>query len=53
MAKLKLSALQDIRVIEIQRRTAEQPEIAVELRRRSGTQLAEDIDPKRSELAWG
>ncbi len=48
-----LSELPDVRTIQIQRRTAEHPELAVELRRRSGTQVAEDINFKPQELAWG
>jgi len=35
-----LSVLQDVRAVEIQRRRADEPELAVELRRRSGTQPA-------------
>jgi O-acetyl-ADP-ribose deacetylase (regulator of RNase III) len=47
-----LSALQDVRTVEIQRRSAEQPELAVEMRRRSGTQLTGDIDPMQPQRAW-
>ncbi len=42
-----LRMMRDIRTVEIQRRTAQQPELAVELRRRGGTQLTEDADPSR------
>lgn len=48
-----LSVLNDVRAIEIQRRSADKPELAVELRRRSGTQLAGVIDRTHPELAWG
>lgn len=47
-----LSGLPDVRTVQIQRRTAEYPELAVELRRRSGTQLAEDIASQPQEPAW-
>jgi O-acetyl-ADP-ribose deacetylase (regulator of RNase III) len=48
-----LSGLPEVRTVQIQRRTSDHPELAVELRRRSGTQVAEDIAPERQELAWG
>jgi hypothetical protein len=48
-----LSQLPDVRAVQIQRRKSEQPEIAVELRHRRGTQLAADANPRQSALAWG
>jgi hypothetical protein len=48
-----LSALHDVRRVEIQRRRADEPELAVELRRRSGVQPAGASDAERPELAWG
>jgi len=48
-----LSELQDVRAVQIRRRTSERPEIAVELRHRRGTQLVADLESKKPELAWG
>ena len=48
-----LSELPDIRAVEIQRRTSEQSEIAVELRHRLRTQLVADVESEKPALAWG
>jgi O-acetyl-ADP-ribose deacetylase (regulator of RNase III) len=42
----------EVRLIQIQRTNSEQPEFAVELRNRRGTQLAGNTDNKQPELAW-
>jgi O-acetyl-ADP-ribose deacetylase (regulator of RNase III) len=48
-----VSMLPEVRAIQIQRRNANDPELAIELRQRRGTQLAGDRDIKQHELAWG
>lgn len=42
----------EVRLIQIQRSHSENPELAVELRNRRGTQLAGNTDNKQPELAW-
>jgi hypothetical protein len=42
----------EVRLIQIQRSNSEQPEFAVELRNRRGTQLAGNTDNKQPESAW-